>query len=157
MQGIERFIKQSIVDNNSSVVSAALVSSIHLHALNKDVVKRWANEVQEAINSKGYSTQYHAIGLLYLIRSHDKMAVIKLVQNFARGSLRSPHAVCMLIRYAWKIMEDEGGIHSFYEHLEGWLRHKNDMVVYEAARAICNLKDVTQKELFPAVSGINSN
>jgi hypothetical protein len=27
------------------------------------------------------------------------------------------------------------------------------MVVYEAARAICNLKNVTSKEVYPAVEG----
>ena len=59
MQGIERFIKQSIVDKNQSVSCAALVSAHHLFQLNKDVVKRWSNEVQEAISSKG---------LLYLKR-----------------------------------------------------------------------------------------
>ena len=42
---------------------------------------------------------------------------------------------------------------SFYESLETWLRHRNDMVVYEAARAICNLKNVTHKELAPAITG----
>ncbi|KAI8902835.1 adaptin N terminal region-domain-containing protein [Globomyces pollinis-pini] len=156
MQGIERFVKQSIVDKNSAAASAAIVSAIHLFPLNKDVVRRWANEVQESISSKGVSTQYHAIGLLYQMRSHDKMAVIKMVHNYAKGSLRSPHAVCMLIRYAWKIMDDESpsSSHSLYEYLETWLRHKSDMVVYEAARAICNLKDVTPKELFPAVSAL---
>jgi hypothetical protein len=30
------------------------------------------------------------------------------------------------------------------------------MVVYEAARAICNLRNVTAQELFPAVSGVFS-
>lgn len=88
------------------------------------------------------------------MRSHDKMALIKMVHTFYKGSLKSPHAVCMLIRYAWKIMDDEVPTqHSLYEYLESWLRHKNDMVVYEAARAICNLKNVTSQELFPAVSG----
>jgi coatomer protein complex subunit gamma len=64
----------------------------------------------------------------------------------------------MLIRYAWKIMEDEtpSNSHSLYEYLESWLKHKNDMVVFEAARAICNLRDVTAKELFPAVTGLLS-
>ncbi|KAH6577516.1 hypothetical protein BASA61_008862 [Batrachochytrium salamandrivorans] len=155
MQGIERFIKQAIVDKNVAVSSAALVSSIHLFPLNKEVVKRWANEAQEAISSKGVTAQYHALGLLYLMRQHDRMAVIKMVQNYARGSLRSPHAIVMLIRYAWKIMEEEDSTsRALYEYLESWLRHKNDMVVYEAARAICSLKDVTPKELFPAVSAL---
>lgn len=100
-------MKQAIVDKNPSVSSAALVSSLHLFNANKEVVRRWANEVQEAINSKGAITQYHALGLMYQIRQHDRMAAIKLVQNYSRGSLRSPLAYCMLIRYACKIMEDE--------------------------------------------------
>lgn len=52
---IERFIKQAIVDKTAAVASASLVSALHLFANNKDVVKRWANEVQEATNSKGES------------------------------------------------------------------------------------------------------
>ncbi|KAI9102708.1 adaptin N terminal region-domain-containing protein [Phlyctochytrium arcticum] len=155
LQAIERFIKQAIVDKNPSVSSAALVSSLHLFNSNKDVVRRWANEVQEAINSKGSVTQYHALGLMFQIRQHDKMAVIKLVQNYSRGSLRSPLAYCMLVRFACKIMEDEEpGSRSLYDLLEGWLRHRHDMVVYEAARAICNLRDVTTRELFPAVTAL---
>ncbi|TPX31608.1 hypothetical protein SmJEL517_g05105 [Synchytrium microbalum] len=159
LQGIERFLKQAIVDKNPAVASAALVSSLHLFHANKEIVKRWANEVQEAINSKGVITQYHALGLMYQIRQHDRMAVIKMVQNYARapGSLRSPFAYCLLIRYAAKIMDDEhetGGGRAMYPQLEAWLRHKNDMVIYEAARAICNLRDITSKELFPAVAAL---
>ncbi|KAJ3100048.1 Coatomer subunit gamma-2 [Phlyctochytrium planicorne] len=153
LAAIERFLKQAIVDKNPSVASAALVSSHHLFNSNKEVVRRWANEVQEAINSKGVITQYHALGLLYQIRQHDRMAVIKLVQNYSRGALRSNYAYCMLIRYAAKIMDEEDN-RSLYEALESWLRHRNDMVVYEAARAICNLRNVTSKEVIPAVSAL---
>ena len=31
----------------------------------------------------------------------------------------------------------------FYDFLESCLRHKAEMVIFEAARAICNLRDVT--------------
>ncbi|KAJ3073126.1 Coatomer subunit gamma-2 [Rhizoclosmatium hyalinum] len=154
IQGIERFLKQAIVDKNHAISSAALVSSLHLFGNSKDVVRRWANEVQESVNSKGGITQYHALGLLYQIRQHDRMAVIKLVQSLSRGTLRSPLAYCMLVRYTAKIMDEEEGNRAMYESLEGWLRHRNEMVVYEAARAICNMRDVTQKELFPAVSAL---
>lgn len=41
-----------------------------------------------------------------------------------------------------------------YDTLESLLRHKSDMVVYEAARAICALKNVSGKELYPAVSAL---
>ena len=40
-----------------------------------------------------------------------------------------------------------------FEILENCLRHRHEMVNLEAARAICNLKGVTSKELFPVVSG----
>lgn len=39
-----------------------------------------------------------------------------------------------------------------YEILEGFLRHKSDMVNLEAARAICDMPNLSLKELFPAVS-----
>ncbi|KAL6622139.1 Coatomer, gamma subunit [Neocallimastix californiae] len=156
LQSIERFLKQAIVDRNPSVASAALVSSHHLFNKNKEVVKRWINEVQEASNSRGLATQYHAIGLMYLIKQHDRMAVIKMIQNYSSG-LRSPYAYCMLVRYIAKILDEEdidGNARGLYEILEGFLRHKNDMIVYEAARSICNMKNVTSKELYPAVSAL---
>ena len=106
LQSIERFLKQAIVDRNPSVASAALVSSHHLFNKNKEVVKRWINEVQEASNSRGLATQYHAIGLMYLIKQHDRMAVIKMIQNYSSG-LRSPYAYCMLVRYIAKILDEE--------------------------------------------------
>lgn len=137
--GVERFFKSAIVDKNSSIASAALVSSYHLHPISRDIIKRWANEAQEAIHSKasagvvlssggggggsnqvGYQavqstssiTQYHALGLLYLIRQGDRMAVTKMIQQLAgakgvAGVLKSPMAICMLIRFAAKILEDD--------------------------------------------------
>jgi len=40
------------------------------------------------------------------------------------------------------------------EYLETCLRQKSEMVIFEAARAICSLKNVTPKELTPAISGM---
>lgn len=45
VQIIERFMKQAIVDKNHTVASAALVSCFYLLGLNKDILKRWSNEV----------------------------------------------------------------------------------------------------------------
>ena len=39
-----------------------------------------------------------------------------------------------------------------YEFVESCLRHKSEMVIYEAAHAIVNMKQTTAKELAPAVS-----
>lgn len=45
---------QAIVDRNPAVASAALVSSFHLIRKNPEVVRRWANEVQEAVSSERF-------------------------------------------------------------------------------------------------------
>ncbi|GFG30080.1 hypothetical protein Cfor_09505 [Coptotermes formosanus] len=158
LQAIERYMKQAIVDRNCAVSSAALVSSLHLTKIAGDVVKRWVNEAQEAVNSDSVMVQYHALGVLYHIRKSDRLAVNKLVAKLTRMSLKSPYAVCMLIRIACKLLEEEdsaeGGSSDspLFEFIESCLRHKSEMVIYEAARAIVNLRRTTSRELAPAVS-----
>ena len=49
---IERYLKQAVVDKSAVVASAVLAGAIHLAAGNAEVIKRWSNEVQEAITSK---------------------------------------------------------------------------------------------------------
>ncbi|KAK4511159.1 Non-specific serine/threonine protein kinase [Mucor velutinosus] len=188
IQGIERILKASIVDKVPSVSSAAIVSSYHLYHVAKDIVKRWTNEVQEAVNQKKPSgrsaaaiyftagqskqpqpivsnsniSQYHAISLFYLIRQHDKMAVTKTVQQYSgtggsnnSQTLRNPAAVCMLIRFAGKIVQDDAGsTQRIFMILEGFLRHKNEMVVLEAARAICNIPNIPAKAIIPAITSL---
>ncbi|CAG9862394.1 unnamed protein product [Phyllotreta striolata] len=154
LQAIERYMKQAIVDRNSAVSSAALVSSLHMTKMAPEVVKRWVNEAQEAINSDNVMVQYHALGLLYHIRKSDRLAVTKLIAKLTRTTLKSPYAVCMLIRIIAKLLEEEdsGNDFPYFDFIESCLRHKSEMVVYEAAHAIVNLKRTTSKELAPAVS-----
>ncbi|RKP08801.1 coatomer subunit gamma [Thamnocephalis sphaerospora] len=186
LQGIERFIKASIIDRSHQVSSASVISAYHLFRTApgaRDVIKRWSNEVQEALQAKSggglssYLTssssqinvgtsnvvQYHALGLLYQLRQHDRMAVTKLVQALGPRSggglmgggptLKSPLAICMLIRCACRVMEEDASARQeLYELLESYLRNKSDMVNFEAAKAICNLPDVTNRELYPAIS-----
>ena len=99
LQAIERYMRQAIVDKNSAVSSAALVSSIHLFQCTgtADVIKRWANEIQEAVNSDNVMVQYHALGILYQIRRMDRLAVIKLVTKLTRRNIKSPYAACLLV------------------------------------------------------------
>ncbi|XP_052213767.1 coatomer subunit gamma-2-like isoform X2 [Dreissena polymorpha] len=154
LQSIERYMKQAIVDKCHAVASAALVSSLHLSKGSQDVTKRWVNEAQEAVSSDNIMVQYHALGLLYHIKKHDKLAVTKLVSNFSKHSLKSPYAYCLLIRIASKLIADEdaGSDSPMYEFIENCLRHKNEIVIYEAAHAMVNMKGITTKELAPAVS-----
>ena len=44
------------------------------------------------------------------------------------------------------------GDRPFYDFLEGCLRHKAEMVIFEAARAITELNGVTSRELTPAIT-----
>ena len=74
-------MKQALVDRSPSIASAALVSALHMStnwnasSANAaaaggagEVIKRWVNEAQEAVNSDAMMVQYHALGLLYHIR-----------------------------------------------------------------------------------------
>ena len=45
-----------------------------------------------------------------------------------------------------------GEARPFYDFLESCLRHKSEVVIFEAARAICNMRDVSSRELTPAVT-----
>eukprot|EP01102_Stenamoeba_stenopodia_P007090 TRINITY_DN1980_c3_g1_i1.p1 TRINITY_DN1980_c3_g1~~TRINITY_DN1980_c3_g1_i1.p1 ORF type:complete len:879 (-),score=208.25 TRINITY_DN1980_c3_g1_i1:193-2829(-) len=153
----ERYLKQAIVDKEPYVASAALVSGTHLlqTVSNTDLVKRWFSEIQDATKSKSPMVQYHALGLLYQLKQHDRLAVSKLVTTMTRSSVRSPYAHCLLIRFTSQVLNEEGPENrdrSLLEYLDSCLRHKTDMVEFEAARAICNLKDVTARELTPAIS-----
>ncbi|MCO5558657.1 hypothetical protein L7F22_012243 [Adiantum nelumboides] len=154
---IERYIKQALVDKNVVVASAALVSGIHLLQTNAEIVKRWSNEVQEAVQSRAALVQFHALALLHQIRQNDRLAVSKLVTSLTRGSVRSPLAQCLLVRYTSQVIREtasstQTGDRPFYDFLEGCLRHKNDMVILEAARAITELSGVTSRELTPAIT-----
>ncbi|KAL9248490.1 Coatomer subunit gamma-like protein [Drosera capensis] len=154
---IERYLKQAIVDKNPVVASAALVSGIHLLQTNPEIVKRWSNEVQEAVQSRAALVQFHALALLHQIRQNDRLAVNKLVTSLTRVTVRSPLAQCLLIRYTSQVIRESGannqaGDRPFYDYLEGCLRHKAEMVIFEAARAITELNGVTSRELTPAIT-----
>ncbi|KAL4906620.1 hypothetical protein BDW74DRAFT_135768 [Aspergillus multicolor] len=174
VQGIERLVKTAIVDKTPSVSSAALVSSYHLLPIARDVVRRWQSETQEAasgskqstgflgfggssqahaISQSNFMTQYHAIGLLYQMRSHDRMALVKMVQQYgAAGVVKSPAALVLLVRLAAKLAEEDAGLRKpMMQMLDGWLRHKHEMVNFEAAKAICDIRDVSDAEASQAV------
>ncbi|CAL8090536.1 unnamed protein product [Orchesella dallaii] len=154
LQALERYLKQAIVDKLPHVSSAALVRSYHLTSGSGELIKRWVSEVQEALNSDNVMVQYHALGVLYHIRKADRLAVTKLVSRLTKSHMKSPFAVSLLIRIAAKLVdEEEKPLDSpFFDFLESCLRHKSELVIFEAAHAIINLKNVTAREINPAVS-----
>ena len=89
--------------------------------------------------------------LLYQIKKHDRLGMEKLVTQFSqRNTLKSPLALVLLVRYTAKLLNDEVAegrmqgtsfqngsnfARSGYAFLEASLRHKSEMVVYEAAKS----------------------
>lgn len=164
---IERYVKQAIVDASPLVSSSALVSASHLYDSSPDcatIVKRWITETTEATLSPNEMVQFHAMQLLYQIKAHDRLGISKLVSQFStRNTLRSPLALVLLVRYTAKLLNDEAAdgrgkrdgspaAQQGYQFLEASLRHKSEMVVYEAARAICGLQGIEPQDLSSAVS-----
>lgn len=47
--------------------------------------------------------QFHAVALLHALRATDRLAISKLVTSLVRGSVRSPLAQCLLVRYVAQV------------------------------------------------------
>lgn len=69
-------------------------------------------------------------------------------------SVRSFVCLLLQIRIASKLYEDEDSSSGsqMFDFIESCLRHKSEIVIYEAAHAMVNMKGITAKELAPAVS-----
>lgn len=65
--------------------------------------------------------------------------------------------MCLQIKYIARVLKDttappEGEKRPFYDYLVASLRHKSDMVMFQAARTIAELRDVSVRELAPAIT-----
>ena len=67
------------------------------------MVKRWTNEINEALSSDNVMVQYHALGLMYSVKKHDRLAVSKLLAKYTKAGVRSPYATCLLVCFADKL------------------------------------------------------
>ncbi|KAI8006875.1 Coatomer subunit gamma-2 [Camellia lanceoleosa] len=123
-----------------------IFSLIFMQQTNPEIVKMWSNEVQEAVQSRAALVQFHALALLH-----------QLATDLTKGTVRSPLAQCLLIRYTSQViressMNNQTGDLPFYDYLEACLRNKAEMVIFEVARAITELTGVTNRELTPAIT-----
>ena len=137
-----------ILNNPSALVSSILlfISSSE----NVSIIKRWVGEVQEALKYPKGMIQFYAIQLLYIIKSHDRLGVSKLVhQCISRKSFNNPLVLVCLIRFTWKLLCDdvlEGrkipgsnpAGSQLSKFLNFCLNNKCEIVVFEAA-AICTI------------------
>ncbi|BAO42248.1 coatomer subunit gamma [Kluyveromyces marxianus DMKU3-1042] len=163
----ERLLKNSLVSKNPSVCSASLVSSYHLLPIAEATVKRFANETQEAVgdlkqlpfsdeNSRYYPTpshisQYHALGLLYRLKNHDKMALIKLIQQFSGHSspLKNALAQVQMVKIVHNlVLKDPHLIPQFLPLAANWLQNRHEAVALEACKLVTSLSNLVPNELY---------
>jgi len=87
------------------------------------------------------------------MRSHDRMALVKMVQQFgAAGATKSPAGLVLLVRLAARLAQEDPNLRKpMLQLLDGWLRHKSEMVNFEAAKAICDMPDLTDGEVVQAI------
>lgn len=174
---LERLFRNCLVDKNPIVSSAALISLYNMLPIAKDVVKRFTNEALETIQlyklfppnqfqlheyygpsttnlpTNSYMYQYHALGLLYQLRNHDKMALMKLITSLHESlALKNSLSVIQLIRYINKVLiDDESLMPHLYPILSSFLKHKSDMVELEASRTLIGLQHLIKDDEFMKV------
>jgi len=155
---IDRFMRSALVDKDPAVSSAALVSGLHLMRKCPEAVRRWGSEVQDMMQSRQQMVQYHSLGLAHAIRrgdARDRLAVSKLITSSAANGVKSPLASVALVRFARQVLFDDPNYErnkAVLMFIETSLRNPNDMVVLEAARALCELPGIPAKSLASAVS-----
>ena len=144
----ERFIQQAIVDKCTNVSSAALVTCIHLSKEAPDLVRKWSNEVGEALKQRHTMVQYHALGLLHKLKKNNRLFILKQVQSVQTIPIRSPYALCLLIRMCKEILlEDFTNNQEIYKFVQTSLRHGSESVVFEAAKTICSIPNLTAQDM----------
>lgn len=153
---MERFLKQALVDKNPFIMASTLCAGQHLFQAAPDVIKRWLAEIQEALNSKARMVQYHALALLYRVKQHDKLAINKVVTSLARSNQlgHAPMAQCLHIRLAANLLQTTAGPLNpeLLKYLFDCLHNKHFMVMYESAKAIVRLDQITAVQCVPAVN-----
>ena len=167
VQQMERFLKQAIVDKNPFIMASALCAGQHIFVTSPDVVKRWVNEIQEALTNRSKMVQYHALALLYRIRAGDKLALSKIVTSLARHTpsiQQSPMAQLLHIRIITSLLlttppaqgSANSAIHAeLLKYLTDCLHAKHYVVMYEAARSMVKLDHLlSAQQLVPAISVI---
>lgn len=153
ISGIERLFKQTMsADKNSSVISSVFCTAIHLYRCNEEVIRRWSPEINAATQAVTPRTTscFHALGLLYLIKQHDRVALRKLVQSFQGGTSHVLAVVLSLRIYTTLLASDTSLVIDLKPFLR--LRGKNEIVALEAARIICRHYSLYPNDIVFAIS-----
>jgi coatomer protein complex subunit gamma len=153
--GIERFLRQALVDRNPHIVASTLVAGHTLLKENPEIVKRWTNEIQEGLNNSCKMVQYHSLSLLYKLKRHDKLSLSKVASALARRPPIGAQSQCVVIRMIFNLLSGRTSIPDsaapLLQYVVDCLHNRSFMVMYEAARAMCRLECLTPVQLAPAV------
>ncbi|KEG12437.1 putative coatomer gamma subunit [Trypanosoma grayi] len=148
---MDRTIVEALTSQSSNVVCAALVTGLHIAQTHPDMAKKWGTQLTEVLRSCG-KAQYPAIALLHKMRKNDRLSVTRLIDQAKNGQIRSPLALCLLIKICTELMrEDFEGSLDIYRFVTSMMHNNNDLVVFESIKSICSLRNITAKEVSPAV------
>ncbi|EKF29954.1 coatomer gamma subunit, putative [Trypanosoma cruzi marinkellei] len=148
---MDRTIVEALTSQSSNVVCAALVTGLHIAQVNPDMARKWGTQLTEVIRSCG-KAQYAAIALLHKMRKNDRLSVTRLIDQAKSGVIRSPMALCLVIKMCTELMrEDFEGSLDIYKFVTSMMHNNNDLVVFESVKSICSLRNITAKEVSPAV------
>ncbi|RNF23193.1 putative coatomer gamma subunit [Trypanosoma cruzi] len=148
---MDRTIVEALTSQSSNVVCAALVTGLHIAQVNPEMARKWGTQLTEVIRSCG-KAQYAAIALLHKMRKNDRLSVTRLIDQAKNGVIRSPMALCLVIKMCTELMrEDFEGSLDIYKFVTSMMHNNNDLVVFESVKSICSLRNITAKEVSPAV------
>ncbi|CAJ1029129.1 Adaptin N terminal region/HEAT repeats/Coatomer gamma subunit appendage platform subdomain/Coatomer subunit gamma-1 C-terminal appendage platform, putative [Leishmania lindenbergi] len=148
---MDRTIVECMTSRNPSVVTAALVTGIHMSNTLPEMPRKWATQLNEVLRERS-KAQYQAIALLHRIRNNDRLSVDRLIEDTQAGRIRSSHAVCLVIKMCTELMQaDFTSSLDIYKFVTSML-HRSDMIAFEAAKSIASLRHVSDRELMPVVT-----
>ncbi|EPY37516.1 coatomer gamma subunit [Angomonas deanei] len=148
---LDRTIVECMNSRSPLVVNAALVTGLHVAHVNPDMPKKWATQITEVMKDRS-KAQYPAIALLHRIRKNDRLSVMRMIEQAKDSQIRSPLALCLLIKLCTELMqEDFDNSLDIYRFVSSLTQHNSDLVMLEAVKSICSLRNITDKEVSPAV------
>ncbi|OHS96016.1 hypothetical protein TRFO_10188 [Tritrichomonas foetus] len=111
----ERFLKLSIVSPTPYTASAALCGALHLiEGGRKEAVMRWAPEIRQASKSSQRSVRFHALLLLYALKSDDGYAAAQLANSLEEGKSQLEQCVSLaIVAQSMKIKPSDNALQYF--------------------------------------------
>jgi len=155
---IERFLKQSVVDRNPLVVTAALVAGAQFLKTAPEVIKRWTAELQQALESPYPLVQFHALSLIYRTKMADRVGFLKVLAQCSQTQTapRATLPLMLQVRTVARQLRTEATptpalLVFLFECLNSSARDATGIVTLEAARGLAALHSLSAAQMQPVV------